>query len=182
MREMKIESSATGDESEFGSGLVIDFIVKVNRNLPVRLVGATSEAIEASTADYDDYQETLPDTSLMSTVSSTILRTTTMSTTGRSFIGKLENRLWENESDLGRKIRLVFTFIGFIMSCIIFMCACICIYRKENFAKISIIQHNNLNSYACTYIDYKNCKNFKSDQNIIQNWSNRDHFKNGILQ
>ena len=144
MREMKIESSATGDESEFGSGLVIDFIVKVNRNLPVRLAGATSEAIEASTADNGDYQETLSDTSLVSTVSSTILRTTTMSTTGRSFIGKLENRLWENESDLGRKIRLVFTFIGFIMSCIIFMCACICIYRKENFAKINIIQHNNL--------------------------------------
>ena len=135
MREMNIESSATCDESEIGSGLVIDFTVNVNRNFPVRLAGAISEAIEASTADYDDNQEISPDTSRMSTISSTMLSTTTMATTGRkSFIGKLENRLWENESDLGRKIRLVFTFIGFIMSCIIFMCACICIYRKEHFS------------------------------------------------
>lgn len=139
MREMNIESSTTDDE--FGSGLIIDFTVKVNRNLPVRLVEAISGAVEASTPDEDRNLEILPEISLMSTGSSTTLKTTstTSLSTGRnSFIGKLENRLWENESDLGRKIRLVFTFIGFIMSCIIFMCACICIYRKEYFAKYNI--------------------------------------------
>ena len=137
MREMKIESSATGDESEFGSGLVIDFSVKVNRNLPVRLVETISEvvgAIEASSPDSDDFQET----SSVTTVTTATLSTTTLTTARKSFIGKLENRLWENESDLGRKIRLVLTFIGFIMSCIIFMCACICIYRKEYFESYKI--------------------------------------------
>ena len=132
MREMDIESSATTDEYEFGSGLVIDFSVKVNRNIPVRLAEAISEvvgAIEASSPDNDDFQET----SSTITVTKATLSTTTLTTARKSFIGKLENRLWENESDLGRKIRLVLTFIGFIMSCIIFMCACICIYRKEYF-------------------------------------------------
>lgn len=132
MREMDIESSATTDEYEFGSGLVIDFSVKVNRNLPVRLAEAISEvvgAIEASSPVNDDFTET----SSVTTVTKGTFSTTTLITARKSFIGKLENRLWENESDFGRKIRLVLTFIGFIMSCIIFMCACICIYRKEYF-------------------------------------------------
>ena len=132
MREMDIESSATTDEYEFGSGLVIDFSVKVNRNLPTRLAEAISEvvgAIEASSPVNDDFQEI----SSVIPVTKGTLSTTTVITARKSFIGKLENRLWENESDLGRKIRLVLTFIGFIMSCIIFMCACICIYRKEHF-------------------------------------------------
>jgi len=129
---MDIESSATTDEYEFGSGLVIDFSVKVNRNLPTRLAEAISEvvgAIEASSPVNDDFQEI----SSVIPVTKGTLSTTTVITARKSFIGKLENRLWENESDLGRKIRLVLTFIGFIMSCIIFMCACICIYRKEHF-------------------------------------------------
>ena len=132
MREMDIESSATTDEYEFGSGLVIDFSVKVNRNLPVRLTEAISEvvgAIEASSPVNDDFTET----SSVTTVTKGTFSTTTLITARKSFIGKLENRLWENESDFGRKIRLVLTFIAFIMSCIIFMCACICIYRKEHF-------------------------------------------------
>lgn len=132
MREMDIESSATTDEYEFGSGLVIDFSAKVNRNLPVRIAEAISEvvgAIEASSPVNDDFTET----SSVTTVTKGAFSTTTVITARKSFIGKLENRLWENESDLGRKIRLVLTFIGFIVSCIIFMCACICIYRKEYF-------------------------------------------------
>ena len=129
---MDIESSATTDEYEFGSGLVIDFSVKVNKNLPRRLAEAISEvvgAIEASSPVNDDFQEI----SSVIPVTKGTLSTTTLITARKSFIGKLENRLWENESDLGRKIRLVLTFIGFIMSCIIFMCACICIYRKDHF-------------------------------------------------
>ena len=53
MREMDIESSAIGDEYEFGSGLVIDFSVKVNRNLPVRLVETISEVVGAMAGDRD---------------------------------------------------------------------------------------------------------------------------------
>ena len=75
---MDIESSATADEYEFGSGLVIDFSVKVNRNIPVRLAEAISEvvgAIEASSPDNDGFQETS---------SSITVTQATLSTTSRS--------------------------------------------------------------------------------------------------